>query len=1850
MNRPPLTLLLLTAALMLIASCRDSETPDLREQIYDIRYTNYIASFTSGIIPSNGVVQIVITPYLAEKISKEEAQNLFSFSPRIQGKTEWLDDKTIIFRPSELLPPETIFEGTFDLKSLAPDIPETLKAFNFTIQTVRKDFRVIPGRLAANPPDGSTYSFTGEVVTADFTDTSEVESYLRFALGRSSVEAEWDHPAAGNTHQFTISPIPRSETEKVLTLTWDGSRHGVSEKGSHQIEIPAIDDFSVRKVTFTTGDSPGITIEFTDIPDHSQDLDGLIRTTPQLRFTTELTVNMVTLIPDGMPQGEITVIVEPSIRNIRGETLSEQFSHTITFETQLPSIEAVGDGSIVPGSGELIFPFRAVNLRAVDLTITKIFSDNIPYFLQTNDIDGSSNIRQFGRPVYFGRVDLPGETDRQDGSPNLYSIDIADFITVEPGAIYRVELGMRRSYSLYPCADPGETTRYEELLDRMVIDEGWDEPGWFFRTNDEILFYQHAYEWRERDDPCSEAYYSPNRKVRRNLIASNLGLIAKRGADGILHIMVNDLRTADPLQGVSFDLFDYQMQPLGSAVSDREGLASVIPQRKPFLLKATMGSDVNYLRLNDGSSLSLSTFDVAGVTPQQGIKAFIYGERDVWRPGDTIWLSVIIEEMTRALPTDHPVELELLDPSGRVADRQVQPLGGQKILVFRSHTTEEAQTGNYSARITIGGATFTRRVRVESIKPNRLRITHTFDDEVLGRNPAGNIIGINSRWLSGATAGNLKATVEMSLRPVPTEFQGYSQYNFDDPAATFEAETKTIFDGETDSNGDATFTLQQISGAEAPGMLAARFTTRVFESGGDASITQTVRQYSPYKRFAGIRFPALGSRDRLLHTGRDNEIKIVTLNAEGKPVASEATLNIYKVSYRWWWEGNEEQIGHFIARNQYQPVVTRLLTTSDNGEATATFNIPDEEWGRYYVRVSLPGGHSTGRIVLLDWPWDEGLRSGRGSAATVLSVATDKESYNTGDNIAITFPSPDDGKAIVTIESSTGVSRTIRTGTSAPQTTVNIEAESYMAPNVYVYVTLLQPHAQTANDMPIRLYGVVPVLTEDPQTRLQPVIDMADEVRSSRPFNVEVSEATGKGMSYTLAIVDEGLLDLTGFRTPRPWHYFYAREALGVNTWDMYDQVLGAFGGRLQRVFAVGGDEAFADPSARKASRFRPVVSFVGPATLAPGATNSHTITLPHYTGSVRVMAVAAGGRAYGSSEKQVYVRDPVMLLATAPRVVSPNETVTLPVTLFLNQDVQRNFSIRATGNDLIRLEPDELPVTVTSRGEYDFEFQFTTANRTGVGKIELTAEAGGEKAVYTIEIDVRSPNPPETRSQSVSVRPGESGGITLKPFGLPGTGSATVEISALPPVNLSGRLQFLTFYPHSCTEQVTSGAFPLLYLRDIYGDDVTAIFNASAHIQQAIHTLSQRALPGGGLAFWPGRGYSANSWVTSYVGHFMLEAGNTGFTVPSQFMRNWTNYQRRMAQEWQWDQRNSRTAIDQAYRLYTLALAGSPDRGAMNRMRELRGVPQQARWLLAAAYATAGRPEAARELIDMRAGTGANQYSRYYYGSELRDKAAIVLTLIKLNEDEQALMVLRDISELLSGNEWHNTQATAWGLMAYMKYAERWGGAMGGETDITVSVDGRARQERISGSRPLTINFSNLDSEKEVTLQNNPDMPLFISSTVRGVPAAGDEGRDQRNLAVSVSYVNMENQAVDHRSLQQGTDFIMVVTVRNTTLRQVDDIALTTMMPSGWEIRNTRLFEAEVPVEEDQYDYRDFRDDRVHTYFSLGNGEIRRFVFLLNAAYRGEYYHPAVWCEAMYDGAYYSRIPGHTVRVTGGR
>ena len=381
---------------------------------------------------------------------------------------------------------------------------------------------------------------------------------------------------------------------------------------------------------------------------------------------------------------------------------------------------------------------------------------------------------------------------------------------------------------------------------------------------------------------------------------------------------------------------------------------------------------------------------------------------------------------------------------------------------------------------------------------------------------------LHVEWLQGAIARNLKYDIQGTFIATPTTFEGYKGFYFDDPSRVFNTEESKLISGVTNERGDATVQARFELGSTAPGMLLANLVTRVYEESGDFSIDADRMLYSPYRRYAGIKSPQ--KEKEQLNTGANYTYEVASVDYLGKPQANtELDVKVYKVYWHWWWDSNSSGLANYVSDSYNKPVKTFAVRTDGDGRGTFQLSFPDKEWGTYFISVKdKESKHSTGVMSYFDWPYNEGRRNTDGSeSATMLSFKTDKDSYTPGEKMVVTFPSTKGSRAIISIENGVRVLSLTEHTCEDKQTTVRLDVTKDMQPNAYVYITLLQPHGITKNDLPIRLYGVVPFTVTSPESHLTPVIQSPAELKPDASYTISVSEKNGKEMAYTLAIVDE---------------------------------------------------------------------------------------------------------------------------------------------------------------------------------------------------------------------------------------------------------------------------------------------------------------------------------------------------------------------------------------------------------------------------------------------------------------------------------------------------------------------------------------------------------------------------------------------------------------------------------------------------------------------------------------------------------------------------------------------------------
>ncbi len=1857
-----LILLLTLSLLVLISSCKKTDKSSNTDNLF--KFKKHVYYTTSGNVSVQEPIKISLAKDVASWESNQEIEKtIFSISPSVEGKLQAQDKRTLIFQPEEPLKSDTEYTVTVKLKKLFPQIDSEFKKYTFSFKTRKQNFKVNLGSIVSYSKN--MQYMLGNLHLADVLSLKDAKSLISVTQKGEKLKIKWHEEQVFDDHfPFTIDSIQRFDEDSEILVKWNGEKLNIYNKGENTVKINGKNNFSIVKIAVIQTPELHLAINFSDPLKKQQNFNGLVSLQNAGKLKYVVDGNVLKVYPTNRIISNVTMEVFKGIENTDGVKLKKQYSEMIAFEQLKPEVRLVNSGVILPNSNNLKFNFEAVNLSKVDVRVIKIYENNVLQFLQSNSLgnNNSHEIKKVGRRIAKKTINLITNKLDNNGKFKTYSVDLAKLINAEPGAIYRVELSLKPEYSLYTC-DGSETTSnneddyeddyYEEdfyydetdnytIAQAKELDEReeqyWDNLIYAYKNN-------RYYSWKDRKNPCKEAYYyQNNRTVSQNILASNLGVIVKKGENKNYYFAVTDILTTKPISSAKITLYNFQQQEIGSTTTNSDGMASFKQNKNAYFAIVNKSLNTTYIKLNDGHSLSLSKFNVSGKKIQKGMLGYIYGERGVWRPGDTLHLNFILNDNANKLPKGHPVKMEVTDARQKLIYKRILTNDVNGFYKFDVPTSTESPTGNWNCNVNVGGASFYKSLKVETIKPNRLKINIDFSDDVLHAKKAING-DLTVKWLHGTPAKNLKADVNVKFTNSYKGFKKFPKYNFRDPTRTFNSEELTIFDGKLDENGKVSISKKINLKTKAPGMLRASFFTRAFENGGDFSMDVFSKDYAPYISFVGLQSPkekAYGS----FYTNEDVTFDVVTVDDRGNPIKRNGLeVRIYEIQWRWWWNSSYDDLASYSGSKYHKPYKSFKLNTDSNGKASFKVNVKETDdyyGGRYLIRVYDPkSGHATGRTAYFyrDW-WKRG-NTGDSEAAKMLVFSSDKDKYNVGETAKITFPSANEGRALVSVENGNEVLSQKWVITKKGETVVDLPITKLMAPNVFVNISLLQKHASVKNDLPLRLYGIIPLLVEDPNTRVNPIIDMPKKLQPEQDFVVKISEKNGKKMTYTIAVVDEGLLDLTRFKTPNAWNEFYKKQALGVKTWDIFDDVIGAYPGSIEQVFAIGGDEDSSGKKAKKANRFKPVVMTLGPFTIGKNSSKSHTIKMPNYIGSVRTMVVAGDkiSPAYGHAQETTPVKKPLMVLASLPRKLSPGEKVTLPITVFAMENHVKNANISlklGKGIKIVGKKTQKLSFSKPDEKMAYFELDVSEAK--GINEIEVIAQGNGEKSTYKIEIDVVNPNPITNKVTDVVLQPNSEQIIDFATFGIKGYNAAKVEFSTLPPMNFTQRMEYLIRYPHGCVEQTTSSVFPQLYLSDIFDLTAQKKQKMQDNIKAAVTKLGNFQTGSGGLSYWSG-GNSANDWGTTYAGHFLIEAEKKGFVLPLTFMSNWIKYQRQESKNWRSNSHYNNT-LNQAYRLYTLALAGHADLSSMNRLRE-SNLSNDAKWRLAAAYALAGQKEAAKKIantanIDFK----PYKYDYYSYGSVDRNRAMAMETMVILS-DNQAIEIAKSIAKKLSSNSYMNTQSTSYSLLAMAKMVAKNGGK-----GINISYKFNTKNDKINtkyavAQRSLKVN----EGSNQLKITNNDANVVFVRVLNNGILPLGEEISVKRNLNVNITYRDKDGKKIDVTKLTQGTDFMASVTISNDKHEYVNDIALTEIFPSGWEIVNTR-FTDYGNIKSSATNFTDIKDDRVNFYFHLPAGKSKTFNVLLNASYLGKYYLFGVQAEAMYDDDFMTRTKGKWIEV----
>jgi len=1820
----------------------------------------YIYSYTSGIISSQSAIQII---FASSNISTAEAgveleKGKFTVYPQVDGKVYWKNKNTLVFEPTDPFKAAENYDVTINVGNIIKDAKTPYDIFTFKFRTREQHLGVkIEGLKIAENQNKNNITFSASVLTEDIVSKADLTSCILAKLDGEKIDIIWEDKLNSQTHAFSILNIQRTESVQKLLISINGKYINANENFEIAQNIPEKDVFKLMQVQRSNHINDGIRIEFSELLDPNQDLEGFFQIEDyagSLPYLIEQ--NVVRIFPNNDLSGNLKLQINAGLKSSSGKIIPNQIKEFFYIHPDLPGVSLVSQGAIVPNTKGIYFPFNAIGLSAVDVEIYKVGSQNIISLLKDNDINETGyQMYRVGKIIKQKTIRLEHINPLVDGMEwKKYFLDLNDLIQTDPGAIYQVRIGFRQEYAINPCGDqdPIEIDKAnsdliyfkdKERKQRSILDNFY---GGITNYND--------YNWENRDNPCFPEYYNSNRFVSGNLLVSNFGITAKRGSNDMVWVSISDLLTTEPLSNINIEIYDAGNDLVASQKTDKNGIASVlIKDTEPAVIVAHLGKNKGYLRLREEDALNLSRFDISGEQIKADLRGFIYAERNIWRPGDSMYFNFMIQDTKESLPKEYPITMELFDAKGQLYERRItnQHVNGIYPLPVASHIND--QTGTWRLSVKAGETSFEKSFKIESIRPNRLKSSLIFTDKVLLRENEPFQTKIKADWLHGIPGSGLKAIVELKLKGESNTFKSFPSFTFENEFfKSNKIETNVVYNGLLDESGSGTFAVKISENPDLSGKMSAIFQTRIFEPSGEFSTTVERIPYRPFKSYVGFEIPLNSWGEPVLPENKNSIIRFAVVDKEGNPLKNKKiNISLFKTDWYWWWDNDQYRNADFNTEIAKQTIKEVSLTTDSKGLAIWNLNI--KEWGRYLLLAEdLSSGHKAAQYIHSGYP-DGATDSNEKNILSLMPVKTDKTKYIPGEKAVLSFPGSREGAALVTIENGSSVLQTFRIKTKKGNNTLTIPVSEEMSPNVYAYISFIQSYESVKNDLPIRLFGICPIYVENPATILKPQIYTKESFKPGEKISIAVSEEKGKEMTYTLAIVDEGLLGITRFKTPDPHRSFYSKIGLGIRTWDIYNKVLGAFGADLGNLLAVGGDDSY-QPEAlnNTGTQFSSVVFHLGPFYLKKGQKLNHSITLPNYMGAVRIMAVAKNNNSYGSAEKTVTVKSPVMLFASAPRTLSPGDQFLLPINIFSTQN--NVDKVVLTGFDesgILNSKSKSMTINMKGKRENLIQIPFTVSEKTGVVKLNIKITSSQGSASQTLQIPVRNPNPISYRITNRVLNPGETWIENVPSFGQKGSRELILETSTVPNLGLQKRLSYLLTYPYGCLEQTVSAAFAQLYMDKWISLTPYQEKQRIKHIQSAIQQINRFQLSSGGFSYWPGN-YQFDEWITSYTGQFLLEAKMAGFLVPLNMLKKWEKFQIKLVKGLNinpaWASAES-PQMNQAYRLYTLALAGKPEKGAMNQLRETKALYSTTANRLAGAYALSGNKEIGEKILTGKNKKLSNLGYISTYGSDIRDRAQLLESYIQLNNKTKSGALASQLIKEFSANHWYATHTTAYVLLALSKYL---GNQKPGEPAKFRFISPETKGKWIEVNHEQSIGFTqwkDFTGKQKIQLQNTGKSKLFLQLIQSGKEQLGEVKATSAGIELITNFYTMNGQKLDPSEIPQGNDFKAEITVKHTgeNLFAYNDLALTQVFPSGWEIINERMTDFNSAQQQIDYDFADIKDDRTSYFFKLDERQVKKFTIRLNATHSGRFYFPAASVTDMYNYQVNSQSDGKWINVS---
>ena len=1505
---------------------------------------------------------------------------------------------------------------------------------------------------------------------------------------------------------------------------------------------------------------------------------------------------------EGLKHGErYAIVIRQGLPSAVGEALLKSADYEVYVRDRSPQAHFAGKAYVLPRQGQLGAPLTTVNTSKVGIDVYRIGDRNL--LAQTARDD-------FLKPVTPSRAT---EIETQDG------------VKVWSGSM-----------------DVASTLNKDIVTDfPMLSAVGKLQPGVYLVT---------ARPWKGSTAPDNQDQ-DESPVATQWMVVSDLGLSTMSGDDGI-HASVRSLATAAALAGVEVRLVARNNEVLATKTTGADGRVDFDPGlsrgtggSSPGLLVATLADDYGFLNLQQ-SAFDLTDRGVGGRDAPEALDAFLYTERGVYRSGETVFLTALLRDAKGEAKGGLPLTLVVKRPDGVEYKRVSVPdqgLGGHTLAVplLSGSAAGKWEIDAYAdpKAPSVGHAEFL----LEDYVPERLDFAVKLAKSIATQGEPIDF-SLDARFLYGAPAVGLAVTGAVRLEAVAgSEIVGYPGFMggmTDDEFTTVENQFSDKV--ETDEKGHADLSVD-LPDATAAKPLEAKVIVDVAESGG-----RTVERVATLPVHAkGVMLGVKEDFDDSLSGDDQATFEAIAVAPDGaRTVRKGVSWSLYKISNDYQWFNSE-------GRWSYEPVKSskRIADGTIDIEADAPTKFAAQVgWGRHRLDIKSADGEQTS--ITFDVGW-----GGSASADTPdnVVVTLDKASYAPGEEAKLRIASHYQGKATIALVGDK-LERFIDVDLADGDNVVPFKVGADWGTGAYAVATTYRPLDAKAKRMPGRALGLAWFSIDDAARRLDIAINAPDKTRPRQATSLPIKIgglAAGEEAEVTVAAVDVGILNLTGYKTPDPRGYFFGQRKLAVDIRDLYGMLIDGMEG------AAGAIQTGGDQSGNLEGNLPtqpPLALFSGVVKVGADGVANVSFDLPAFNGSVRVMAIAWSKTKVGSAEATVIVRDPVVVTATLPRFLDLGDHSQMHIDLDNVEGEAGDYRLDLDIHGPLTAVADALSRTVKLAAHQRASIVMPiTAAGVGTATLDLRISGPGLSVTQRLPLGIQAGAPDIYHRIIHPLAPGANETISddlITEF-VPGTGTISIAASPFGALDAPAVLQALDRYPYGCSEQTVSRAMPLLYANQLASLEHLALDpDLDGRVKQAIEREMTRQSSNGAFGLWAADADSDDLWLDAFVTDFLTRARERGFAVPQVGFDSALDHLRNEVVNVADPGDGAGEPL--AYALYVLARNGRPIIGDLRYLADDKLAvfrTPMAQGQIAAALAMLGDRARAGKVfaaaLDSLDAERDNGLSRPDYGSVLRDGSALLALLAEANLSQSEIAgdpvgrAAALVERARDASNYTSTQENNWIALAAEALAEH-------GTLAQFSVDGQV----VKGAVYRKWSGYAL-GQKLVVVGNAGKTNAQLVTTVSGVPIVPEPAADQ-GYALERTFYKLDGTKIDLKSVKQNERVVVVLKITEKEARYAK-LLVVDRLPAGLEIDNPTLFDSGSidafswltkdldPV------HTEYRDDRFVAAIDREPGQSAFFnlAYVMRAVAPGVYIYPPATAEDMYRADRFGRTGFGQIEVT---